>query len=464
MQSNLDQLSQLTDATICKAKDGKLRLSAVSQSAHLMAIIETGCRLNRSVQYLSDMASSSETTLFSPYKNNCYILPDFFGRDKLFLLLGTRSGLVEIYHNPTLSKYVKCGEIQVDLDPRLDLTRLKWINNDHFITISGSLEMARVSLWTANSFTMIRQWDIDRYVSEFKDIQIFNDCLVWIENDKLRSNSNNISFDEPIIALFSLSSQFILAVPPGKVWHMLDTSTESWRTIEIPGSSSFLKGFSKLFHLHTRIFFLDEEGWQWIACFDAQHQYEFIRFKSGHHDSQVQDVHICDAVLVILRDSMISVHDIISTRLLILQQIQSNKRHNTDDREFKKRILQVNESDGLLLFQWGPSTVQLWNYGSKMDALNPLPRIQKQSQKKNLVYHQMKSEYEDWREGKMEAEALDKLRDRHNPEGMTEEEMIALALSLSTANLKCRTSSPMSELSPEDEELRMILELSKHVK
>jgi hypothetical protein len=144
-----------------------------------------------------------------------------------------------------------------------------------------------------------------------------------------------------------------------------------------------------------------------------------------------------------------------------------------------KGILDCSLEDGALLLKWGRQCVQVWNFGHPLAALKLEQRhgthgstgVSNGVLKRKEVQETIARGYREWREEQAEAEFLEGIRQKYNPEGLGEDELLAQALSLSLASAHASDILRNADADDEDEDgdggeasmdedLRRALELS----
>jgi len=309
----------------------------------------------------------------------------------------------------------------------------------------------------------------DGHIGSFTEYLIFDDMdCIWLDGNRLFSTKELSGLpDYPISYIFKISRTKLLIIPEvdSTEWHVLDLQTNSYDRIRVPGKSPITCAFAKYYREdYCRLLFIDQEGWQWLVTFyETGSKYAFLRCSQGLHASPIKDVFFGTCVIMILRDQFVAIHDIENFKLLLWQPVQTHHKKCSSEGPneiFIKRILCVLESDGILMLQWG-GQVQVWNFGKNLLYLNPPTESNKEGTKmgkKAEVQGILRYEYSEWQQEQRELAAMNVLRDKFNPEGMNEEEMLAMALSLSISTDPLDAGLPPST---DDEELRAVLERSR---
>lgn len=476
------QIGQPTDGLVWFGKDGKLRMALVSQKGLLMASFSSQRNLKRAVSYFSCTSDSNLTTCFSPYNIILSLLPLYltiFCRDGSMWAVGDTNNRLCIYSVSMSHGGSNALTREVMLDPfrhQETLSHIQWTEEGLFVICHG-LSSSSFFIFKSIEAAPLKA-SFDGYIGSFTEYLIFDDkdCF-WLDGNRLYSVKDISGLaDYPISYIFKISKTKLIIIPKANSieWQTLDLQANSYERISIPGKSPISCAFAKYYCCedYSRVLFIDQEGWQWLVTFyGSGSKYSFLRCSQGLHASPIKDVYFGTCVIIILRDQFVAIHDIENFKLLLWQPVQTNNKKSSADsgEPFIKKILCVLESDGILMLQWG-GQVQVWNFGKKLMYLNPpIESSSKDSVKvgkKAEVQGILRYEYAEWQQEQRELAAMNMLRDKYNPEGMNEEELLAMALSisLSTAPLDgCHSHESCPSLPPstDDEELRAVLERSR---
>lgn len=358
-------------------------------------------------------------------------------------------------------------ELSLETTDQERLSRIEW-TQDGLICICQCLNSTSIN-FRSSIETQLKCFRIYEYVSEFKDIEIVDGEFYWIDRNVLKSTSSSFTDMNQIRSIFKISEIHILVITESSEWLLFNVGDHSSKPLQRPNNAPIDSIYGKFYRQgFCRILYTDNEGWQWMATIKSCGDYSFVRCSQGLHATKIIDVVFTTAIVVIMRESVLAIHDIETMRLLQWQPVKAMHKTSSDEL-FTKRILHVWEEEGLLLFNWGANSMQIWNYGRSMKCLCPPERQQSKAQsgkKADEVQKLMRYEYAEWEEEQRETAELERLRNRLNPEGMDEEELLALAisLSLSTApldNLHSSRDSLDETVNTEDEELRAVLERSR---
>lgn len=451
---HVDQLGDLADGHLWRAKDGRLRIALVSPEGLLTATFEGGSKLNRAVSYFDRACKSISASSFEHVSSS--------------LTVGYQDGTVEIFTNATLGGFSRLAEWKVELGPRVTFERIAWLDPRTLIFVGSGLEETSFHLWDAQEGKQLFEHRVERFSRHLQRIYQVPNHLFWLDSGTLHSSKPDFISIDSIVDAFPFAINELLLIKKDGEWLRL-RSDGSIETLKIPGKSPFVKGYAHSTDACTRMLYVDEEGWQWLVISRPESEHEFIRFQQGLHESEIADVYFGQAVLIILRVGILAVHDTTSMRLLLWQPVAQQKkqeaREQGEGQRTCKRLLHVIEEDGLILLQWGPRNVQVWNYGRAMACLQePTRSLSKGTGRKSSLTQLVRNEYAEWRAEQDEQAEMERLRCRHNPAGLSEEELLAMALSLSMADgvLSSSSTSSFQEISTDDEELRRVLEMSRY--
>lgn len=318
--------------------------------------------------------------------------------------------------------------------------------------------------------------------------------LFWVETERKRLGSSipRFQYGEPVKRLYRLSEDYALAIGMANETFVIGVdANEACHVLRLPKDVEFERGFCKEEDGHARLVFEDTAGVLWLAFYrlgpSTRHlSVKYIQLKCWVHDSAIEDVWFSPVLFVILHPRSLSLHDAINGRLLQSHKVPSYVRGYAKDGgavqrpieepaalDSMKRILDCSLEDGTVLLKWGRQGIQLWNFGKPLVALK-LEKSGGQGNntnstngvlKKKEVQWTIASGYQEWREERADEEFLEGIRQKYNPEGLCEDEMIAQALSLSLASIPNDGGHDSRGHSEDggsviDEDLRRALELS----
>lgn len=325
--------------------------------------------------------------------------------------------------------------------------------------------------------------------------------LFWVhtEGKKLASSSPRFQYNEPVKRLFRLSEDYVLAVGMANETFVIGVdAAEACHVLRLPRDVEFERGFCSEDEGYSRLVFEDTSGVLWLAIFSLgpsvrEVTVRYIQLRCWVHDSAIEDVWFSPVMFVVLHPRSVSLHDAINGRLLQAHKVPSYVRGYAKDggavqrpidepdteAASMKRILDCSLEDGTLLLKWGRQCVQVWSFGHPLAVLKLEQRHGTQGStnansgilKKKEVQETIARGYQEWREEQAEAEFLEGIRQKYNPEGLGEDELLAQALSLSLASANAsdilRNADTRETYEEEeeaaasmDEDLRRALELS----
>lgn len=463
------QLGPLSDGCLWQQPDGRLRVGALAQNGLLLGLFEAGGRLNRSLHYFAGVRLEDGGARLSRSKQLLAVVR----ADGVVEVQRRRAGSFVATQPPT--ELGRAGE-QVALATRW----LDWVDEGRLLVVAQVYDEVRMTLWDVATRQVLRVHECAALA--LRSVAVLGTDLFWLPSGAvLRSSRPEAALDD-VRALFKLSEGLLLAVRGGREWTLVGCVGGRLEMVPVgvPGSADFVHGFAHAYAGHGRVLYVDSAGWQWLATFGtagagaAGVPARFIRFSEGLHQTPIEDVWFGRAVVVVLRATSVAVHDSASMRLLEFRSVQSRPRHQQAraDAEaeaqhgpFTKRLLQVDEEHGWLLVQWGASSIQVWNYGAPLAGLEPAARAAGRPQpSRKALGQQIRSEYADWRAEKDEELALERLRERLNPAGLDEEELVAMAMALSATlspDAGQHSHGSAGDAASDDEELRLVLERSR---
>lgn len=475
VHSRIEQLDPLQDGCLLLANDGKLKISMVSQAGLLIGTYEAGGKLTRSISYFSGVPAYDTTV--------------FFSQDRRLLAIGHENGQIQLLGT---GRPANCEELITfsSLPTSLmsgstfaTLCHLQWLDQRTILTLNRprfDWILSVIDTVTAEckaSYTLPYQNESPLEGKAPAEFFYADSRFFWLHSGDFIGSDSAQPLYKDVLAVHYLGASHFLVIK-SDCWHVINVKGECVSTLN-QNRSPYAKGFSKpnLSGI-TRLLYVDAEGWQWLVIFKSDGLVvEFYRFTQGIHDSTIQDVYFGRAIIVILRDTVMAIHDANSLGLVLWQPVYNDrkrKRRDSDDstRHVEditpaKRLLHVLEEQAMVLFKWGHDYVQVWNFGRRLACLTPSPppKAIPKATKKAETQWVMQSEYAEWQEERQEQAQLERLRLRHNPDGMTEAELIALATAMSLTGRKGSPAASLSsfhELTTDDEELRRVLELSRY--